>query len=104
MKLKNLWLVSSLIFVGHFSTLWAEDEAAPGCRERALAYCDGIPNIGENCSIGTCSASLAQDGDCTVEAVFNADQTLIDSCRVCATVAVDAGGCAALGGNFHSPS
>lgn len=101
--MKIFWVLSFSVFsIFTGVRVLAEDVGQP-CAERGLQYCQ-LPNIGENCNIGTCNASLASSGDCTVEAIYNADESALVSCRVCSTSSIDAESCQSLGGTVKRAS
>lgn len=102
----KLSLVTSLIFSAGLLTsqvMAAEGDELLPCNQRSSAYCQ-LPNIGENCNIGTCNSSLSADGDCTIEAIYNEDRSSVVSCSVCSTTSISAEGCQTLGGTLRRAS
>ncbi|MDB5037319.1 MAG: hypothetical protein JWQ35_847 [Bacteriovoracaceae bacterium] len=73
------------------------------CMQRGFSYCQ-LPNLGDNCSVGTCSSSLSSSGNCTIEAIYTDDHSAIASCRVCSSETISSDSCTGLGGTVKSSS
>jgi hypothetical protein len=73
------------------------------CEQRGVKFCQ-LPNAQENCSVGTCDASLSSSGNCTIEAMYNNDNSAILSCRVCSTEDIIGDACRSLGGTVRPSS